>query len=111
MGKPVKIADLAKRMIQLSGAKGVTIKYTGLRAGEKLYEELLSNEENTEPSFNKKIRIAKVRQYDYGEVCKAIDELIAVSCTVNGIDIISRMRQLVPEYSPANTRWSENAVG
>lgn len=111
MGKPVKIADLARRMIQLSGAKNVEIKYTGLRPGEKLYEELLSDEENTEPSFNKKIRIAKVRQYDYGEVCKAIDELIAVSRTVNGIDIISRMRQLVPEYSPANTRWSENAVG
>lgn len=107
MGKPVRIADLARRMIQLSGAKNVEVKYTGLRPGEKLYEELLSDEENTEPSFNKKIRIAKVRQYDYAEVSKAIDELIAVSRTVNGIDIINRMRQLVPEYRPANTRWSD----
>ena len=65
MGKPVKIADLAKRMIRLSGAKNIEIQYTGLRAGEKLYEEVLNDQEGTLPSFNPKIRIAKVREYDY----------------------------------------------
>lgn len=106
MGKPVKIADLAKHMIQLSGAKGVTIKYTGLRAGEKLYEELLSNEENTEPSFNNKIRIAKVRQYDYPEVAKAIENLFKVADAFDGEAIVAEMRRIVPEYHPANTQWS-----
>ena len=81
MGKPVKIADLAKRMIKLSGAKDIEIKYTGLRAGEKLYEEVLSTTENTLPSFHEKIRIAKVREYDYSEVSKQIDSLIALSHT------------------------------
>ena len=79
MGKPVKIADLAQRMINLSGAKGVKIQYTGLRAGEKLYEEVLNAKETTLPSFNKKIRIAKVREYDYFDVEKQIEELISIS--------------------------------
>lgn len=105
MGKPVKIADLAKHMIQLSGAKGVTIKYTGLRAGEKLYEELLSNEENTEPSFNNKIRIAKVRQYDYPEVAKAIENLFKIADAFDDEAIVAEMRRIVPEYHPANTQW------
>ncbi len=106
MGKPVKIADLAKRMIQLSGAKNVKIEYTGLRAGEKLYEEMLSNEENTEPSFNKKIRIAKVRQYDFAQVEKEIEELINVARTFDGMAVVNKMKQIVPEYHPVNTRWS-----
>ena len=76
MGQPVKIADLAQRMIALSGAKGVKIEYTGLRAGEKLYEEVLNELEGTKPSFHKKIRIAEVREYDYDEVSKEINDLI-----------------------------------
>ena len=82
MGKPVKIIDLAKRMIALSGAKNVEIKITGLRDGEKLYEEVLNELEGTKPSFHDKIRIAEVRQYDYNEVCKDIDELIEISMTI-----------------------------
>ncbi len=76
MGNPVRIADMAKRMIQLSGAKDVKIEFTGLRAGEKLYEEVLNEKENTKPSFHEKIRIAEVRKYDYESVSKDIDELI-----------------------------------
>lgn len=76
MGKPVKIADMAQRMINLSGAKNVEIKYTGLRAGEKLYEEVLNEKESTKPSFHDQIRIAEVREYDYTEVSKQIDDLI-----------------------------------
>lgn len=77
MGKPVRIIDLAKRMIQLSGAKNVEIRFTGLRAGEKLYEEVLNDEEITLPTFHPKIKIAKVREYDYDTVCQDIDELVA----------------------------------
>lgn len=77
MGKPVRIIDLAKRMIQLSGAKNVGIRFTGLRAGEKLYEEVLNDEEITLPTFHPKIKIAKVREYDYDTVCQDIDELVA----------------------------------
>ncbi|MBQ4377532.1 MAG: polysaccharide biosynthesis protein, partial [Bacteroidales bacterium] len=79
MGQPVHIVDLARRMIQLSGAKNVEIKFTGLRAGEKLYEEVLSELENTKPSFHDKIRIAQVREYDFEEVCRDIDELVEIS--------------------------------
>ena len=79
MGKPVNIADMAQRMINLSGAKNVEIKYTGLRAGEKLYEEVLNEKESTKPSFHDKIRIAEVREYDYTEVSKQIDNLIEKS--------------------------------
>lgn len=107
MGKPVKIADLAKRMIQLSGAKNVKIEYTGLRAGEKLYEEVLSDEENTKPSFNKKIRIAEVRQYDFGQVEKDIEELINIAKTFDGMAVVNKMKQIVPEYHPVNTRWAD----
>lgn len=107
MGKPVRIADLAKRMIQLSGAEGVEIKYTGLRAGEKLYEEVLSNDEDTEPSFNDKIRVAKVREYDYREVSEAIDGLIDTARTFDGMSIVAKMRDIVPEYHPVNTEWTK----
>ena len=103
MGEPVKIADLAKRMIKLSGVKNVKIEYTGLRPGEKLYEELLSTEENTKPSFHEKIRIAEVREYDYNEVEKEIDELIRISETYDDMDIVAKMKAIVPEYKSNNS--------
>ena len=106
MGNPVKIADLARRMIKLSGAQGVEIKYTGLRAGEKLYEELLSTTENTLPSFHEKIRIAQVREYDYQQVTKDVEELFAVAAGFNPMDIVKKMRDMVPEYAPNNTVYS-----
>jgi rmlD substrate binding domain protein len=106
MGKPVKIADLAKRMIKLSGAKDIEIKYTGLRAGEKLYEEVLSTTENTLPSFHEKIRIAKVREYDYSEVSKQIDSLIALSHTYDDMAIVEKMKEIVPEYVSNNSKYS-----
>ena len=98
MGKPVKIIDLAKRMIALSGAKNVEIKITGLRDGEKLYEEVLNELEGTKPSFHEKIRIAEVRQYDYNEVCKDIDELVAISRQYDNMATVAKMKQIVPEY-------------
>ena len=107
MGKPVRIADLAKRMIKLSGAKNVEIKYTGLRPGEKLYEELLSTEENTKPSFHQKIRIAEVREYDYESVRKEVDELVAISETYDEMHIVAKMKELVPEYKSNNSIFSK----
>ena len=106
MGKPVRIADLAKRMILLSGAKNVEIKYTGLRPGEKLYEELLATDENTKPSFNEKIRIATVREYDYKKVCRDIDELIAISQQYDDMATVRKMKQIVPEYISNNSIYS-----
>lgn len=106
MGKPVKIADLAKRMIKLSGAKNVEIKYTGLRAGEKLYEEVLSTTENTLPSFHEKIRIAKVREYDFKEVEAQINSLISLSHTYDDMAIVEKMKEIVPEYVSYNSKYS-----
>ena len=106
MGKPVKIADLAKRMIKLSGAKNVEIKYTGLRAGEKLYEEVLSTTENTLPSFHEKIRIAKVREYDFKEVEAQINSLISLSHTYDDMAIVEKMKEIVPEYASNNSKYS-----
>lgn len=103
MGKPVKIAELANRMIQLSGAKNIEIRYTGLRPGEKLYEEVLSTEENTKPSFHEKIRIANVREYDYQEVKKYIEELINISLKYNDMETVKKMKQIVPEYKSNNS--------
>lgn len=103
MGKPVKIAELANRMIQLSGAKNIEIRYTGLRPGEKLYEEVLSTEENTKPSFHEKIRIANVREYDYQEVKKDIEELINISLKYNDMETVKKMKQIVPEYKSNNS--------
>ena len=105
MGKPVKIASLARRMIKLSGAKGVEIKYTGLRQGEKLYEELLSDKESTLPSENDKIRIAKVDPKDYETVLRQIEELFAIAQTFDSMAIVRKMKEIVPEYTPNNTRW------
>lgn len=110
MGKPVRIADLAKRMIKLSGAKDVEIKYVGLRPGEKLYEEMLANDENTEPSFNEKIRIANVRQYEYKDVEKGIEDLVCISQTFDDSAVVRKMMELVPEYHPNNTRWASLTV-
>lgn len=98
MGKPVKIIDLAKRMIALSGAKNVDIKITGLRDGEKLYEEVLNELEGTKPSFHEKIRIAEVRQYDYDEVCKDIEELIEISKRYDNMATVAKMKEIVPEF-------------
>ncbi len=98
MGKPVKIIDLAKRMIALSGAKNVEIKITGLRDGEKLYEEVLNELEGTKTSFHKKIHIAEVRQYDYEDVCKDIDELVAISRQYDNMATVAKMKAIVPEF-------------
>ena len=106
MGKPVRIADLARRMIELSGAKGVEIKYTGLRDGEKLYEELLSESEATKPSFHEKIRIACVREYDWSDVSREIDALIAQSHTYDDMAVVASMKRLVPEYISNHSKYT-----
>ena len=98
MGAPVKIADLAKRMIKLSGATNVEIKYTGLRDGEKLYEEVLNDEEITKPTFNKKIKIATVRQYDFDEVSANISKLINDSYQYDVMSTVREMKSIVPEF-------------
>ena len=103
MGKPVKIADLAQRMINLSGAKNVEIKYTGLRAGEKLYEEVLNDKESTKPSFHEEIRIANVREYDYSEVERDIEELIEVSKQYDDMLTVKKMKEIVPEFKSNNS--------
>ena len=107
MGQPVKIADLAKRMIALSGAKDVEIKYTGLREGEKLYEEVLNKQEDTKPTFNKKIRIAKVREYDYEVACKQIDDLVAISKHYDNMATVKKMKEIVPEYKSNNSVYEQ----
>lgn len=103
MGKPVKIIDLAKRMIALSGAKNVNIKITGLRQGEKLYEEVLNELEGTKPSFHEKIRIAEVRQYDYEEVNRSIEELIDIAKDFENMVTVKKMKEIVPEYKSNNS--------
>lgn len=106
MGKPVRIADLARRMIELSGAKGVEIKYTGLRDREKLYEEVLSESEATKPSFHEKIRIACVREYDWSDVSREIDALIAQSHTYDDMAVVASMKRLVPEYISNHSKYT-----
>ena len=106
MGKPVRIADLARRMIELSGAKGVEIKYTGLRDGEKLYEEVLSESEATKPSFHEKIRIGCVREYDWSDVSREIDALIAQSHTYDDMAVVASMKRLVPEYISNHSKYT-----
>lgn len=107
MGKPVKIADMAQRMINLSGAKNVEIKYTGLRAGEKLYEEVLNEKESTKPSFHDKIRIAEVREYDYTEVSKQINDLIEKSKLYDEMLTVKIMKEIVPEYKSNNSIYEK----
>ena len=107
MGKPVKIIDLARRMIALSGAKNVGIKITGLREGEKLYEEVLNELEGTKPSFHEKIRIAEVRQYDYAAVSKDIDELIQIAHQYDNMATVAKMKAIVPEYKSNNSIYEQ----
>ena len=106
MGQPVKIADLAKKMIQLSGRTDVKIEYTGLRHGEKLYEELLATRENTKPTSHDKIMIASVREYDYEDVCDDIDLLIKSSYQFDSMVTVAKMKDLVPEFKSLNSKYS-----
>ena len=106
MGKPVRIADLAQRMIKLSGKKDVKIEFTGLRNGEKLYEEMLSDKEDTKPSFHKKIRIANVREYDFNTINKEIDELIELSNNYDDLATVRKMKEIVPEFISNNSVFS-----
>ncbi len=103
MGQPVKIADLAKRMIALSGAKNIEIQYTGLREGEKLYEEVLNELEGTKPTFHEKIRIAEVREYDYDKVSKDLEELVDIAKQYDNMAIVKKMKEIVPEYKSNNS--------
>ena len=110
MGQSVKIAHLAKRMIELAGFepdKDIKIEYTGLRPGEKLYEEVLSNKENTLPTTHDRIRIAKVREYDYAEACSVADELESLSRTVEIPDMVRLMKRTVPEFISKNSRFEK----
>ena len=106
MGQPVKIADLAKKMIQLSGRTDVKIEFTGLRHGEKLYEELLATRENTKPTSHDKIMIASVREYDYEDVCDDIDALVDTSYEFDSMKTVARMKDLVPEFKSLNSKYS-----
>jgi FlaA1/EpsC-like NDP-sugar epimerase len=106
MGKPVRIADLALRMIRLSGAQDVEIEYTGLRDGEKLYEEVLNKAETTKPSFHEKIHIANVREYDYSQVEAAVEELIRISGEYDDLRTVAAMKRLVPEYVSNHSVYS-----
>ena len=106
MGKAVKIVDLATRMIELAGYKpgdDIKIEFTGLRPGEKLYEEVLSDKENTIPTNNKKIKIAKVRRYEYEEVRSVYIELEQLSRSVRIMDTVSLMKQFIPEFKSKNS--------
>lgn len=106
MGKPVKIAELAKRMIKLSGAQGVEIKYTGLRDGEKLYEEVLSEKETTKESFHEKIRIASVREYDFNYVKSELEELFETAQSYDCMKTVAKMKEIVPEFISNHSVYS-----
>ncbi len=106
MGKPVLIKDLAERMIKLSGARNIEIKYTGLRDGEKLYEEVLNEKETTKPSFHKKIRIACVREYDYDQINSEIESLIRISHEYDDMATVTMMKHIVPEYISNHSKYS-----
>ena len=105
MGKPVKIVDLAKRMISLSGAKNVKIKFTGLRDGEKLYEELLATQENTKPTHHPQIMIAEVRSYDYDVAKKNEDDLLLLTFTHDDMKIVGKMKEIVPEFKSKHSKY------
>ncbi len=107
MGKPVRIADLARRMIKLSGAKGVTIKYTGLRDGEKLYEEVLNDKETTKESFNPKIRVAVVREYPFAKASRDVDGLIRVASSFDAMSTVEKMKEMVPEFKSMNSVYEK----
>lgn len=105
MGRPVKIVDLAKRMIELSGAKNIDIKFTGLREGEKLFEEVLNDKEGTKPTYHPKIMIANVRSYDYETAKKNEDELLQLSYTHDDMVIVKKMKEIVPEYKSQVSKY------
>ena len=105
MGQPVKIVDLAKRMIALSGAKDIEIKFTGLRDGEKLYEEVLNDKESTIPTSNPKIMVAKVREYDYATACTNEEKLMKISETFDDMAIVREMKEIVPEYKSKHSKY------
>ena len=105
MGKPVRIADLAQRMIDLSGAKDVQIKYTGLRDGEKLFEELLNDKELTKPTIHPKIKIAKVREYPYDQALKNEEELLKLALQYDDMAIVKKMKEVVPEYKSQHSKY------
>ncbi|MBO5563011.1 MAG: polysaccharide biosynthesis protein [Bacteroidales bacterium] len=106
MGKPVKIVDLAKRMIRLSGRTDVKIEFTGLRHGEKLYEELLATRENTKPTSHDKIMIATVREYEFEDIREEIDSLIDESYLFDSMRTVAKMKDLVPEFKSLNSKYS-----
>jgi FlaA1/EpsC-like NDP-sugar epimerase len=103
MGKPVKILDLAKRMILLSGSKNIKIEFTGLRHGEKLCEELLNKAEHTKPTHHEKIMIANVREYEYAEVSRNINALIDLSHEYDDMRTVRAMKEIVPEFQSINS--------
>ena len=105
MGNPVRIADLARRMIKLSGAKNVKIEYSGLRYGEKLYEELLNDMEKTKPTHHPKIKIASVREYDYHEAKQNEEELYKLSFSYDAMEVVKKMKQIVPEFKSHHSRY------
>ena len=107
MGKPVRIADLAKRMIALSGVDGIDIKYVGLRDGEKLYEEVLNDKEATIPTHHPKIMVAKVREYPYELARKNEEDLYQISFTYDDMAIVKKMKEIVPEYKSQHSKYSE----
>ena len=106
MGQPVKIVDLAKKMIRLSGRTDIKIEFTGLRHGEKLYEELLATKENTKPTSHDKIMIANVREYDFEDVSNDVDSLIQCSYGFDSMAIVARMKDMVPEFKSLNSQYS-----
>ena len=105
MGKPVKIVDLAKRMIQLSGADGVKIQFSGLRDGEKLYEEVLNDAEQTKPTTHPKILVAAVREYDYETAARNEDELLQLSYSHDDMAIVAKMKEIVPEFKSRVSKY------
>ena len=105
MGNPVRIADLAKRMIMLSGAKDVEIRFTGLRDGEKLYEEVLNDEEVTLPTFHPKIKVAKVREYEFSDVGARIGALIATAEDSDDMTVVAAMKAIVPEFRSQHSKY------
>lgn len=105
MGEPVRIADLAKRMIELSGAKNIEIKYTGLRDGEKLYEEVLNDAEQTRPTVHPKIKVAAVREYPYDLALKNEKDLYKISLRYDDMAIVKKMKEIVPEYKSKHSKY------
>lgn len=105
MGNPVRIADLAKRMIRLSGAKDIEIRYTGLRDGEKLYEEVLNDKEITLPTFHPRIKVAKVREYEFDGVNADVENLVKSTVECDEMDIVGRMKRIVPEFRSQHSKY------